>query len=167
MPRGGRIIGRLHPAPRNLRGSRAGAHAGLGGRSLAAHDVLERRDRWILLLEPRRHVPYITDLEGEEARTLGPVLALMTRALKAATGSGVIYVYIFGGGIPHLHIHLAPRRRGDALHDRMIRGEVAETLLPSGATSIVSKEFPPLPTQAHANIRERVRHLLEGSRRAP
>jgi diadenosine tetraphosphate (Ap4A) HIT family hydrolase len=117
-------------------------------------------------LGPRRPVPCITDLEGAEARTLGPVLALVTRALKAATGSEVIYVYIFGGGIPHLHIHPAPHRRGDALNDRVIRGEVAETPIPSGATSIVSKEFPPLPAQAHADIRERLHHLLGGSRRA-
>jgi diadenosine tetraphosphate (Ap4A) HIT family hydrolase len=118
-------------------------------------------------LEPKRHVPYITDLEGEEARSLGPVLAHITRALKETTGAEGIYLYIFGGGIPHLHIHRAPHRRGDALNDRMIRGAVTETPLPSGATAIVSKEFPPLPAQTHADIRERVHRVLGATRRAP
>ncbi len=114
-------------------------------------------------LEPKRHVPHITDLEGEEARTLGTVLALVTRALREATEAELIYVYVFGGGIPHLHMHLAPHRSGDALNDRMVRGEVTETRLPSGATMFVSKEFPPLPRAVHAQVRERLRRILEVS----
>jgi diadenosine tetraphosphate (Ap4A) HIT family hydrolase len=116
-------------------------------------------------LEPKRHVPHITDLEGEEARTLGPVLAHVTRALKEATGASVVYMYIFGDGIPHLHIHLAPHRRGDALNDRMIRGEVTETRLPSGATALVSKEFAALPESVHLQVRERLCRLLGASGR--
>jgi diadenosine tetraphosphate (Ap4A) HIT family hydrolase len=112
-------------------------------------------------LEPKRHVPHITDLAGEEARTLGPVLGHVTRTLKEATGADLVYLYVFGGGVPHLHIHLAPHRDGDALNSQMIRGEVEETRLPSGATALVSKEFPPLPEELHARARERVRHALE------
>ncbi|MFD0593291.1 HIT family protein [Catellatospora coxensis] len=37
-------------------------------------------------LEPRRHIPYITDLAGPEAATLGPVLARATAAVREATG---------------------------------------------------------------------------------
>jgi len=114
-------------------------------------------------LEPKRHVPHITDLEGDEARTLGPVLALVTRALREATEAEVVYLYVFGGGIPHLHIHLAPHRSGDALNDRMIRGEVTETHLPNGATWFVSKEFPPLPASVHSQVRERLCRTLEVS----
>ncbi|MGA7847425.1 MAG: HIT family protein [Thermoplasmata archaeon] len=111
-------------------------------------------------LEPKRHVPHITDLEGEEARTLGSTLALVTRALKEAAEAEVVYVYVFGGGIPHLHLHLAPHRAGDPLNDRMIRGEVTETHLPNGATAFVSAEFPPLPPSVHTRIRERFRLAL-------
>ena len=118
-------------------------------------------------LEPKRHVPHITDLDGEEARTLGPVLAKVTRALKEATDAELVYVYVFGGGIPHLHIHLGPHRKGDALNDQLIRGEVAETHLPSGATLFVSKEFPPLSASAHSQVLERLRHLLCDSSEAP
>jgi diadenosine tetraphosphate (Ap4A) HIT family hydrolase len=108
-------------------------------------------------LEPKRHVPHITDLEGEEARTLGSTLARVTRALQEAAEAELVYVYVFGGGIPHLHFHLAPHKAGDPLNDRMIRGEVTETHLPNGATAFVSKEFPPLPPSAHAQIRDRFR----------
>lgn len=116
-------------------------------------------------LEPKRHVPHITDLQGDEARTLGPVLSRVTRALKEATDAQVVYVYVFGSGIPHLHVHLAPHREGDALSDRMIRGEVMETRLPSGATALVSKDFPPLPASVHSRVRERVRRSLQAPAR--
>jgi diadenosine tetraphosphate (Ap4A) HIT family hydrolase len=63
-------------------------------------------------LEPKRHIPYVTELDGEEARTLGPVLARTTRALKEETGAELVYVLVFGGHIPHLHIHLSPHVQG-------------------------------------------------------
>ena len=47
-------------------------------------------------LETRRHVPFITDLDGPEAATLGPVLARVTRVLREAAGAEKTYVYVFG-----------------------------------------------------------------------
>lgn len=35
-------------------------------------------------LEPKRHIPFITDLDGEETRTLGPILSRCIAALKEA-----------------------------------------------------------------------------------
>ena len=66
-------------------------------------------------LEPRRHIPFITDLDGDEAKTLGPVLASATRILRDAAGAEKTYVYVFGDRAPHLHFNLAPHRDGDAL----------------------------------------------------
>ncbi|MFZ0892498.1 MAG: hypothetical protein WB778_09650 [Thermoplasmata archaeon] len=114
-------------------------------------------------LEPKRHVPHITDLDGEEARTLGPALAKVTQALKEATDSQLVYIYVFGGGIPHLHLHLGPHTEGDALNPSMIRGDVVETKLPSGMTAIVSKDFPQLPESRHSEVRERLRLALANS----
>ena len=114
-------------------------------------------------LEPKRHIPHITDLSGEEARTLGPVLARVTTALRDAAGAELVWIYVFGGGIPHLHIHLAPHRDGDALNSRMIRGEVIEKKLPSGATAIESLEFPPRPEREHAEVRERLKAALRAN----
>ncbi|WP_051799520.1 HIT family protein [Catenuloplanes japonicus] len=66
-------------------------------------------------LEPHRHIPFITDLDGPEAATLGPVLARATAALRQATAADKVYVYVFGDRVEHLHLNLAPHRPGDAL----------------------------------------------------
>ena len=113
-------------------------------------------------LEPKRHIPYIADLDGEEARTLGPVLARAARALREATGADLVCVYVFGGGVPHLHLHLAPHREGDALNDQMIRGNVVTEALPSGAVRIVSKDFPPRPEDELRTVAEEIRRALAG-----
>lgn len=108
-------------------------------------------------LEPLRHIPYITDLDGAEAASFGPTIARCTRILREVTGADVVYAYIFGDGIPHLHVHLAPHRAGDALNDQMIRGELIEEKLPSGMTRFTSAAFPPLPRAQLEEIAERVR----------
>jgi diadenosine tetraphosphate (Ap4A) HIT family hydrolase len=111
-------------------------------------------------LEPKRHIRFVTELDGAEAETFGAVLAASTRALKEATGVEIVYVYIFGDGVPHLHLHLAPHRPGDALNDQMIRGEIVEEKLPNGMTRIVSREFPSLPREHLQEVAERVRRLM-------
>lgn len=111
-------------------------------------------------LEPKRHIPHVTDLDGEEAQTLGGVLAQVTSALQEATGSELVWIYVFGGGIPHLHLHLAPHRAGDALNAQMIRGQVEERKLPSGASEVISLDFPELPADEIAEVIERTRRLL-------
>lgn len=90
---------------------------------------------------------FVIELDGTEAETLGAVLARCTRVLKEATGVEIVYVHICGDGVPHLHLHLAPHRPGDALNDQMIRGDITEETLPSGMTRIVSRQFPPLPVE--------------------
>ena len=114
-------------------------------------------------LEPLRHIPYITDLDGEEARTLGEALARVARALRDETGADLVYIYVFGGGIPHLHFHLAPHRARDALNDQMVKGELIAETLESGAELYVSKEFPPLPEDRLRAVADRVRQRLSSS----
>lgn len=111
-------------------------------------------------LEPKRHVPYITDLDGEEARSLGTVLARVTRILRDETGAELVYLYVFGEGVPHLHIHLAPHRTGDALNSQIVRGEIIEEKLESGATRIISQDFPPLPEHEQRAAAHRVQQRL-------
>jgi diadenosine tetraphosphate (Ap4A) HIT family hydrolase len=112
-------------------------------------------------LEPKRHIPHITDLDGAEAASLGAVLARVTGALREETGAELVYVYIFGGGIPHLHIHLAPHKSGDALNDQMVRGEISEQHLENGLTLFTSEEFPPLPEAELSAVAARIRARLE------
>jgi diadenosine tetraphosphate (Ap4A) HIT family hydrolase len=111
-------------------------------------------------LEPLRHIPHITDLDGPEATSLGEVLARTANALRTVTGAELVYMYVFGGGVPHLHLHLAPHRTGDALNTQLIRGEIEEEHLPSGATRITSREFPPLPEAELRAVADRIRVLL-------
>ena len=111
-------------------------------------------------LEPLRHIAHITELDGEEALTFGAALAASTRALKEATGADIVYVYIFGDGVPHLHVHLAPHSAGDALNDQMIRGEVVEEKLPNGMTRIISRDFAKQPREHLSQIAGQVRELL-------
>jgi len=66
-------------------------------------------------LEPRRHIEYITDLDGPEAATLGLVLSRSARVLSEAAHAEKTYVYVFGDHTPHLHFNLAPHCQGDAL----------------------------------------------------
>jgi diadenosine tetraphosphate (Ap4A) HIT family hydrolase len=115
-------------------------------------------------LEPKRHIPHITDLSGEEARTFGEVLARVTQVLREETGAELVYVYIFGGGVPHLHVHLAPHRPDDALNAQMIRGEVINEVLPSGAERFMSKDFPPLPEAEQRIIARHVQQRLQSEK---
>lgn len=111
-------------------------------------------------LEPKRHVSHITDLDGAEAATFGTVLARVTSALKEAAQAELVYVYVFGGGIPHLHVHLGPHRKGDALAADIIRGEVDEERDASGATRLVSRDFPEVAGDELRRTAERAQALL-------
>jgi diadenosine tetraphosphate (Ap4A) HIT family hydrolase len=112
-------------------------------------------------LEPKRHVPHITDLDGDEAQTFGIVMGRVTSALREVTEAEVVYVYIFGEGIPHLHVHLAPHRVGDALNEQMIKGEVTVVQsLDGGAGFYTSKDYPPLPEEELLQVAGRIKDKL-------
>lgn len=111
-------------------------------------------------LEPIRHVPYLADLRGEEAATFGPVLARASTVLRAATGAQLVYAYVFGGGIPHFHIHLAPNEPDGVLNAALVAGRIEERKLPSGATDIISLDHPDLPDAEMEAVIERVRDAL-------
>jgi diadenosine tetraphosphate (Ap4A) HIT family hydrolase len=96
-------------------------------------------------LEPHRHIPYVTDLDGEEATTFGPVLARVTAALREATGAELTYAYVFGERVPHLHVNLAPHSAGDAL---------------VGGPGLVRPDAAPVPREAHEAVAAGVRDAL-------
>ena len=111
-------------------------------------------------LEPKRHIASIADLDGDEAKSFGEILALASNHLRLEVQAEVVYVYIFGDGVPHLHVHLAPHRAGDALSDKIVRGDLVEEKLPNGFTSFVSAQFPALPREAHLKVADRVRQYM-------
>jgi diadenosine tetraphosphate (Ap4A) HIT family hydrolase len=113
-------------------------------------------------LEPIRHIPYLADLDGPEAASFGPTIARASSVLREATGAALVYGYVFGGGIPHLHVHLAPNRPEGVLNTALIEGRIEERKLPSGATDIVSLDHPELPEADVAAVIERVRTAMAG-----
>lgn len=111
-------------------------------------------------LEPLRHIASIADLDGPEAPSFGATIARVCQVLKQATGAELVYVYIFGGGVAHLHVHLAPHREGDPLNSQMIRGEIVSEKLPNGFERFLSREFPALPEAEQRRVAEEVRREL-------
>ena len=94
-------------------------------------------------LEPRRHISDITALSGDEAATFGETIAKTSGAIKAATGADLVYAYVFGDSVPHLHVHLAPHREpGSPLSGEMIKGAKHEVTLPGGFEVWASDRYP-------------------------
>ena len=100
-------------------------------------------------LEPRRHIPFITDLDGPEAASLGAVLAFATAAIKRATGADKVYVYVFGDRVPHLHFNLAPHRPGDAL---------------TGGAGLIQPDAEPADATAHSAAAAAIEQALATGR---
>lgn len=99
-----------------------------GGR-LAAEVVLDEADHLAfldhqplfpghVLVVPRRHVVTLPDLPPDE---LGPLYAAVQRVAAAvgpalgAEGSFVAQNNVVSQSVPHLHVHVVPRTRGDGL----------------------------------------------------
>jgi diadenosine tetraphosphate (Ap4A) HIT family hydrolase len=113
-------------------------------------------------LEPIRHIPSLADLDGPEASSFGHAVARASAVLREATGAPLVYAYVFGGGIPHLHVHLAPNRPDGVLSTAIITGPVEERKLPSGASELISLTHPALPEAEVVAVIERVRELMAG-----
>ncbi len=70
------------------------------------------------LVIPREHVDTLGDLPGPLTAPLFEAAAAVARALEAglrADGSFVAVNNRVSQSVPHLHVHVVPRRRGDGL----------------------------------------------------
>jgi diadenosine tetraphosphate (Ap4A) HIT family hydrolase len=114
-------------------------------------------------LEPKRHICSVADMDGDEAATFGSVLARCASALREAADAELVYVYIFGDHVPHMHAHLAPHVEGDALNGSMLKGDLEERELPSGAVALISKDYPEIDEQRLRAVAQSARRLLGGS----
>jgi hypothetical protein len=56
--------------------------------------------------------------------------------------------------------HLAPHTEGDALNSAMLKGEIVEQPLPSGAVALVSTDYPAIAQDELRSVAGRVRRLL-------
>ncbi len=71
------------------------------------------------MFHSQRHMQGPAHFDDAEARTFGPVLRHVCRALEQATGAPRVYVVAFGESTPHMHAHLIPR------YDTLKSNEVA------------------------------------------
>ncbi len=70
------------------------------------------------LVIPREHVETLVDLPGALTAPLFDAAAAVARALERALGADGTFVAInnrVSQSVPHLHVHVVPRRRGDGL----------------------------------------------------
>lgn len=75
-----------------------------------AHAINSALPGWLVVL-PLRHVLSLTELTGDEAAALGPLLTDTSRALQRVTGCAKTYVVLLAEaeGFQHLHFHVVPR----------------------------------------------------------
>ena len=74
-----------------------------------------------VLLVPRYHVTTLPDLPVTEVGPLFTLARSLTRAVPLATGGEGAFVAVnnvVSQSVPHLHIHVVPRRKDDRLFSR-------------------------------------------------
>lgn len=70
------------------------------------------------LVIPREHVETLGDLPGPLTAPLFDAAAAVARALEAGLGADGSFVAVnnrVSQSVPHVHVHVVPRRRGDGL----------------------------------------------------
>lgn len=81
------------------------SHAGLWGEE-------EKHFLGHVFVEPRRHVAELADLTDEEAQAIGLYVSRLARALVNTLDMEHVYSFVFGDGVPHVHVHVIGRYRG-------------------------------------------------------
>jgi histidine triad (HIT) family protein len=65
-----------------------------------------------VFVEPRRHVAELADLTGEDAQAIGLYTSKVARALIKTLEMEHVYSFVFGDGVPHVHVHVIGRHPG-------------------------------------------------------
>lgn len=71
-----------------------------------------------LLICPREHVMTLDELPGEQLQPLFTVVQRGVRAMQQVMGASGAFVAqnnIVSQSVPHLHVHVVPRTKGDGL----------------------------------------------------
>lgn len=77
-----------------------------------------------VFVETKRHVKGLGELADDEAAAIGLLVNAVSAALRETESAEHVYSYVYGDGVPHLHVHLQarypntpmefwPRRSGD------------------------------------------------------
>ncbi len=65
-----------------------------------------------LLVEPRRHIRSLSELNQAESQGLGTMLRRTSQLLEDELGAERVYLFVLGHHVDHLHIWLVPRYPG-------------------------------------------------------
>jgi histidine triad (HIT) family protein len=71
-----------------------------------------------VLVIPRAHVPTMSELDSQTSAALFAAAQRVAAAMPAALGCGGTFVAInnvISQSVPHLHVHVVPRSKGDGL----------------------------------------------------
>jgi len=71
-----------------------------------------------VLIVPRTHVPTLSDLPAPALATLFAAVQRIARAVEAGLGADGTFVAMnnkVSQSVPHLHVHVVPRRKKDGL----------------------------------------------------
>ena len=71
-----------------------------------------------VLVVPRRHYATLTDLPAAQVGPFFLVAQRLARAVETALGAGGTFVAMnnrISQSVPHLHLHVVPRNKGDGL----------------------------------------------------
>jgi len=65
-----------------------------------------------VFIETIRHIPSLAEMTIEESNEVGRFQMIISKVFKEFFDAEHIYSFVFGDGVPHLHIHLIPRYKG-------------------------------------------------------
>lgn len=69
----------------------------------------EKATKGHLIIEPKRHICDLSEMNEAEADALGPIIREGSARIKEHTGAEHVYLYRINDKVPHLHFHLIPR----------------------------------------------------------
>jgi len=99
-------------------------------RAVAFLDVQPLADGHVVVV-PRTHVARVADLQPADAEGLFLAVAALAGPVQRAVGGegttiGINDGEVTGQAVPHLHVHIVPRRRGDgagSIHSMFPHGQ--------------------------------------------
>ena len=87
------------------------------GRAMAFLDAFPLASGHTLVV-PKSHYAKVQDMEQEDAAAVFALVHEITRAVESAAGTSASTIAIHNGReagqeVPHVHVHIIPRRQGD------------------------------------------------------
>ena len=108
------------------------------------------------LIIPRSHYSKVQQMSEEDAKAVFEIVWKLTGAVEAGSQVNASTIAIHNGSeagqeVPHVHVHIVPRKRGDG----------------AGPIHSMFKTKPKLSTQEMDSLRERIANNLSSSSSSP